>query len=67
MLPNQTTRTAPAVGQLLSVNHDGPLRFREVGKAHQGIDWIVQPENHQAAIDMVNQYGGPNAWDITPA
>lgn len=56
--------TTPVV---LSINHDGPLRFREVGTRWGGIDWTVQPENHQSAIDMVNRYGGPDAWDITPA
>lgn len=50
---------------LLRIEHDGPIRFQELGKGDQGIDWMVEPANHQRAIDMVNEFGGPNAWRIT--
>lgn len=58
------TQTMPT---LLAITHNGPVRVREVGTGHQGIDWIVQPENFDSVIDMINQYGGPDAWTITPA
>jgi len=61
--------TAPTRPILLSIEQtDKPLRFAERGKAHGGIVWVIQPgdpEALQRAIDMVNTYGGPNAWSIT--
>lgn len=51
---------------LLGINHDGPILMEQVGHGHQGITWIVAPENHAAAIDTVNKYGGTHAWRITP-
>lgn len=52
---------------LLRIETTTPTRFRELGKGGQGIDWTVQPENLDRAIQMVNEHGGPNCWRITPA
>lgn len=51
---------------LLGVNHDGPIRVSKLGEGHQGLVWTVQPENHQNVIDMINDFGGPDMWEITP-
>lgn len=61
MLTNTSTRP-----QLLGIDHQGPVRFRELGTGFQGIDWEVLPENLESAIAMVNANGGPDAWEITP-
>lgn len=50
---------------LSAINHNGPVRVRELGKAGKGIDWTVQPENFASVVDMINTYGGPSAWSIT--
>lgn len=51
---------------LLGIGHDGPVRVQKLGERHQGMVWIVQPENHQNVIDMINEFGGPAMWKITP-
>lgn len=54
------------MAQLLSIEHDGPVRLRQLGKAGEGIDWTVEPARFPVAIKMVNDYGGPSLWEITP-
>lgn len=56
-----TTATAPKVTGL---NCDGPVTVRELGSGNQGIVWTVQPEHFARLIDMVNNCGGPDFWEI---
>lgn len=58
--------TPPTRPTLLSIAHDGPVRAREVGQSGEGVDWIVQPEQHAALVEHINTYGGPDAWELTP-
>lgn len=51
---------------LLSINHDGPILMREIGRGHEGLEWIVDPENHAAAIDTINMHGLAGMWEILP-
>ena len=44
-----------------------PIRFTALGQAKAGVVSTIQPgqpEALQRAIDMVNEFGGPNAWRI---
>lgn len=54
--------------QLLSIEQgDKPIRFTELGKGHGGLVATIHPGNPDAlqrSIDMVNEFGGPNAWRI---
>ncbi|AWN05503.1 hypothetical protein SEA_CRAZYRICH_10 [Microbacterium phage CrazyRich] len=60
--------TAPTRPTLLSIEQgDKAIRFTERGKRHGGLVSTIQPGNPDAlqrAIDMVNEYGGPNAWKV---
>lgn len=60
--------TAPTRPTLLSIEQgDRIIRFTERGKRHEGIVSTIRPgdaEALQRAIDMVNEFGGPNAWSI---
>lgn len=60
--------TAPTRPTLLSIEQgDKAIRFKERGKGGQGVVSTIQPGNPEAlqrAIDMVNEYGGPNAWKV---
>lgn len=58
------SHTRSARPALLEINHDGPIRMTRVGKAHQGLVWEVQPENFDTVIEMINTFGGPDAWRI---
>jgi hypothetical protein len=59
---------APTRPTLLSIEATGPMRFKALGQGHQGLEWVVEPgEPLERAIAMVNQYGGPGMWRITPA
>lgn len=49
---------------LLGINHDGPVRVREVAGE---LDWIVQLENFGRVVEMINRYGGPDFWTVEPA
>lgn len=60
---NTAPQTKP---ELLGINHTGPVRVRELGQGGKGIDWTVQPENFPAVVAMVNKFGGPGMWEITP-
>lgn len=59
----QNTPTTP---KLLSIDHDGPVYLRELGKSWNGINWTVQPENFDNLIEMINAHGGPDCWTIVP-
>ncbi|AWY06017.1 hypothetical protein SEA_ROBSFEET_10 [Microbacterium phage RobsFeet] len=60
--------TAPTRPTLLSIEQgDKAIRFTERGKRHEGLVVTIQPGNPDAlqrSIDMVNEFGGPNAWKI---
>lgn len=60
--------TAPTRPTLLSIEQgDKAIRFTERGKRHGGLVSTIQPGNPEAlqrAIDMVNEFGGPNAWKV---
>ena len=51
---------------LQSINHDGPVVVRELGKAHKGLVWTVQPQDFDSVVEMINQFGGPAFWSIKP-
>jgi hypothetical protein len=45
-----------------------PITFRARGQRHAGLIWTIQPGDPDAlqrTIDMVNENGGPDLWDIT--
>lgn len=58
---------SPTTPTLQSINCDGPVVVRELGRKHEGIVWTVQPENFDKLIEMINNHGGPDMWSITPA
>lgn len=58
-----TRKTAVTLDE---ITHDGPVRVRERGQGGEGIDWTVQPENFPRTIEMINQHGGPDFWEVTP-
>lgn len=60
--PTLTRREAT---MLYSINHNGPVEVRELGKGGQGIVWTVQPENFATTVEMINANGGPSAWRVT--
>ena len=53
---------------LLSIAQgDKAIRFTALGERHSGVVSTIQPGNPEAlarAIEMVNEFGGPNMWRI---
>lgn len=60
------TSNTPTRPKLQSIDHDGPVYLRELGKSWNGINWVVQPENFPTLIEMINTHGGPDCWTIVP-
>ena len=58
----------PTRPTLISVNQtDKPIRLRELGQRHNGLIWTIRPGNPDAlqrTIDMVNEFGGPDFWEV---
>lgn len=52
---------------LKAITSQVPVVVTERGQAHDGVVWVVQPENFQSLIEHVNKYGGPSFWDIREA
>ena len=64
--PTHTGKVAIMVKLLSIDNQNRPVRVRALGQRGQGLVWTVQPENvDKTLVDMINDFGGPDMWEIT--